>query len=73
MSKSIYSVNFRDRVCWLVGRISSFFEQFEVWKHEWYHVVTNCLVHIFGVCSEVKKCSYIMTLPFLCSKKLYAM
>ena len=34
-------------------------EPLEVWKHEWYHVVTNCLGHVFstsGLPKVAKNC-----------------
>jgi len=33
---------------WMRSGISSYFEALEVSKHKWYHVVTNCLCHVFS-------------------------
>ena len=40
-------VNVRDRVCLFV-RPLSLPRPLEVWKHEWYHVVTNCQGHVLS-------------------------
>ena len=40
-------VNVRDRPC-LNVRMLSPPEPLEVWKHEWYHVVTNCQGHVLS-------------------------
>ena len=43
-------VNVRDRVvcCLLSVCVLSPAEPLEVWKHEWYHVVTNCQGHVLS-------------------------
>ena len=46
---TIISVNVRDRVCCLLSVcVLSPPKLLEVWKHEWYHVVTNCQGHVLS-------------------------
>ena len=40
-------VNVRDHGCVSACMLSSP-RQLEVWKHEWYHVVTNCQGHVLS-------------------------
>ena len=40
-------VNVRDRMCLFVRPLSSP-GPLEIWKHEWYHVVTNCQGHVLS-------------------------
>ena len=41
-------VNVRDRVVCVFVRVLSPSKPLEVWKHEWYHVVTNCQGHVLS-------------------------
>ena len=72
MDTTIYlttiSVNVCDRVC-LCVRILSSPEPLEVWKHEWYHVVTNCQGHVLSpsglpkVAKKRQKSQKLISLP----------
>ena len=60
-------VNVRDRV---VSCPLSSPESFEVWKHEWYHVVINCLGHVLspsGLPKVAKNCQKSQKSPAPCS------
>ena len=43
-------------IYWMFVQISSSPELLEVQKHEWYHVVTNCLSHVFSPSLFTKCC-----------------
>ena len=65
---TICVVNVHDRVCLFVCMLSSS-GTLEVWKHEWYHVVTNCQGHVLspsGLLKVAKNCQKSQKSPAPC-------